>query len=154
MRLLTTNELPALDTHSGASQTGQRCVFVWSPITTSCFNSHLPWEPQPQHIGFLSQFVPENNLAFSTLTQRHSGVIKSIWLIKMSDKLLAWLSLSSKVQMICIWSSWCHCHPIIFCFIKIQTGLTFLVSAYLGCPRKEAVKELSVLFRRLSGESF
>jgi len=23
------------------------------------------------------------------------------------------------VQMICIWSSWCHCHPIISCFIKI-----------------------------------
>jgi len=24
--------------------------------------------------------------------------------------------------MICIWSSWCHCHPIISCFIKIQIG--------------------------------
>ena len=23
--------------------------------------------------------------------------------------------------MICTWSSWCHCHPIISCFIKIQT---------------------------------
>ena len=22
-----------------------------------------------------------------------------------------WLSVCSKVQMICIWSSWCHCHP-------------------------------------------
>jgi len=31
---------------------------------------------------------------------------------KLSDELLAWLSLWSEVQMICIWSSWCHCHPI------------------------------------------
>jgi len=35
-------------------------------------------------------------------------------------------------QMIRIW--WCHCHPIISCFIKIQTGLTFLVLAYSGGP--------------------
>jgi len=31
----------------------------------------------------------------------------------------------SEVQMICIWSSWCHFHPIISCFIKIQHGLPF-----------------------------
>jgi len=42
--------------------------------------------------------------------------------------------------MICTWSSWCHCHPIIFWFIKIQTGLTFLVPSHPGCPGKEAVK--------------
>ena len=42
--------------------------------------------------------------------------------------------------MICIWSSWCHCHPIVSCIIKIQDGLTFLVSAYPGCPGNEAVK--------------
>jgi len=27
--------------------------------------------------------------------------------------------------MICIWSSWCHCHPIISCLIKMQNGLPF-----------------------------
>jgi len=27
--------------------------------------------------------------------------------------------------MICTWSSWCHCHPIISCFSKIQNGLSF-----------------------------
>jgi len=44
----------------------------------------------------------------------------------------------SKLQMICIWSSWCHCqcHPIISCFIKIQIDLTFLVPAYPGCLKK------------------
>jgi len=45
--------------------------------------------------------------------------------------------------MICIWSSWCHCLPIISCIIKIQSGLTFLVLAYPGCPRKKAVRRVS-----------
>ena len=30
---------------------------------------------------------------------------------KLSGEVLAWLSVWSEVQMICIWSSWCHCHP-------------------------------------------
>ena len=33
----------------------------------------------------------------------------------------------------CIWSSWCHCHPIISCFIKMQICLAVLVSAYPSC---------------------
>jgi len=50
----------------------------------------------------------------------------------------------AKLQMICIWSSWCHCDAIVSSFIKIQTGLTFLVLAYPRCPGKHAVKWLSV----------
>jgi len=38
---------------------------------------------------------------------------------KLSGEVLAWLSVWSKVQMICIWSTWCHCHPIISCSCKI-----------------------------------
>jgi len=49
---------------------------------------------------------------------------------KWRDEVLVWLSVWGKVQMICIWSSWCHCHPIISALIKIQIGLTFLVPAY------------------------
>jgi len=30
---------------------------------------------------------------------------------KLGGEVLAWLSVWSEVQMICIWSSWCHCHP-------------------------------------------
>jgi len=30
---------------------------------------------------------------------------------KLSDGVLAWLSVWTVAQMICIWSSWCHCHP-------------------------------------------
>jgi len=70
------------------------------------------------------------------------GVRKSIRPVtKLSDEVLAvW----SEVQMICTWSRWCHCHPIISCFIKIQIGLAFLVPAYPGCPGKDAVKRVSV----------
>jgi len=53
------------------------------------------------------------------------------------------LSVQSEVQLICIWSSWCHWRPIISCFIKIQIGLTFLVPAYPGCLGKEAIKWMS-----------
>jgi len=44
---------------------------------------------------------------------------------KLSGKVLAWLSVWSEVQMICIWSSWCHCHPVISCSSRIQNGLPF-----------------------------
>ena len=30
---------------------------------------------------------------------------------KLSDEVLGWLSVWSQVQTVCIWSSWCHCHP-------------------------------------------
>jgi len=42
--------------------------------------------------------------------------------------------------MFALWSSWCHCHSIVYCIIKIQNGVTFLVLAKPGCPCKEAVK--------------
>jgi len=60
---------------------------------------------------------------------------------KLRDEVVAWLSVWSKVQMICIW---CHCHPIVSCFIKIQIGLPFLVLAHPSCHGKEAVKRVSV----------
>jgi len=59
------------------------------------------------------------------------GVRKSIWPVKIER----WgtglvISVWSEVQVICISSCWCHCHPSISCFIKIQIVLTFLVPAY------------------------
>jgi len=41
---------------------------------------------------------------------------------RLSDEVPQWLSVWSKVQMICLWSSWCHCHPVISWFIKVQNG--------------------------------
>jgi len=45
---------------------------------------------------------------------------------KLSDEVLVWQSVWSEMQMICIVFSWCLCHPLISCFIKVQIGLTFL----------------------------
>jgi len=59
----------------------------------------------------------------------------------MSDEVLAWLSVCSEVQMICICSTWCHCHPSTSCFSKIQIALTFPVPAYRGCPEKRPLNE-------------
>ena len=64
--------------------------------------------------------------AFSFLTllggrQEGHPVCKKIW----SDEVLARLSVWSEVQMICTWLSWCHSHPIISCFSKIQNSLSF-----------------------------
>ena len=68
------------------------------------------------------------------------SVRSSIQLIKkLSNEVLASLSVWSEVQVVCIWSSWCHCYPIIYCFIKIQIGLTFLVPAYPGCLEHRGV---------------
>ena len=40
------------------------------------------------------------------------GVRKSIWSVKnWSGGVLVWLSVWCKVQIVCIWSSWCHCIP-------------------------------------------
>jgi len=72
------------------------------------------------------------------------GVRKSIRPVKTEWWGAGRLSVWSKLQMICIWSSWCQCHPIISSFIKIQTGLTFLVPAYPSCRGKEAIKRVSL----------
>jgi len=64
--------------------------------------------------------------------------------VKLTDEVLERLPAWSHVQMISIWSSYCHCYPIVSCFIKIQFVLTFLVPAYPGCLGKEAAKRVSV----------
>jgi len=99
-------------------------------------------------------------IAFSALTLL-IGHLKSVWSVKkLSGEELAWLSVWSEMQMICIWSSWCYCHPISSCFIKILIGLTFLVLDYPGCPGKEAVKHgclyvcLSVCLRYYNNNRF
>jgi len=92
------------------------------------------------------------HLLFSCLCHIHLQCFDAVgWALrrtsglqKLSDKVLAWLSVWSEVQMTCIWSSWCYCHPIVSCFIKIQTGLTFLVLPYSRCPGKQVVKRVSV----------
>ena len=64
---------------------------------------------------------------------------------KLSGEVLVWLFVRSEVQMICIWSSWCHCQPIMSCFIIIQNGSASLMPAYRGCPGKRPLNGCSAL---------
>jgi len=71
-------------------------------------------------------FVISLRTAFSALTllvgrQEEQPVCK-----KISDEVLAWLSVCSDVQMICIMVRMMPLPPIISRFTKIQIGLTFL----------------------------
>jgi len=62
--------------------------------------------------------------AFSALTllvgqqEGYPGPVKT----KLIGEVLAWLSVLSKMWVICIWPSWCQCHSIISCYSKIQNG--------------------------------
>jgi len=91
-------------------------------------------------------FLHRSYLSFSALTPLVGYREEHPAWKKLSDAVLVWLSVCSEVQIICIWSSWCHCHTIISCFIKVQIGLIFLVPAYRGFPGKEAVKWVFVCF--------
>ena len=61
---------------------------------------------------------------------------------RMSDEVLMWLCVWSEVQIVCIWSSWCHCIPKpqrLFPHLN-PDWFYFLVQAYSGYHGKEAVK--------------
>jgi len=60
----------------------------------------------------------------------------------MSEGVLVWLSVRNKMQIRC---SWCYCHPIIFCFVKIQKGCAFQVLAHPGCPEKRPLNGFSCI---------
>jgi len=111
------------------------CV-AWKDVTTVAFfapcTNILTYLLTTGHIGALQWPMP------SELWHCWLGVRKNL----QKRVMRCWCSyfVCSKVQMTCIWSSWCHCHPIVSCFIKIQTGLTFFVPAYPGFHGKEAIK--------------
>ena len=74
---------------------------------------------------------------------------KSILPVKdLSDEVLAWLSLWSKVQITCIWFSWCDCRTIIL-LQKNPGWFVLLVPAYPRCPGKKAVKQMLLLLTKL-----
>jgi len=56
--------------------------------------------------------------------------------------MMAWLSVWSEVQMICIWFSWCHCHPIILASAKFRMVYPS-VPAYPGCLAYNNLSHLS-----------
>jgi len=77
------------------------------------------------------------------------GVRKGIWPVKkLSGEVLTWLSVWSEVQMICIWSSWWHCHPIISYSSKIQNGLPFWCRLTQVVVEKRPLNRCSVVMYR------
>ena len=75
------------------------------------------------------------------------GGRKGIWPVKTEWWGTGVVSVRSEVQMICTWSSWCHCHPIISCCSKIQNGLPF------WCRLTQVVLEKRLLNGRSSSSS-
>jgi len=88
------------------------------------------------------------SLLFSALTLLVGWQEEHLACKKLSTAVLAWLSVWNEVQMICTWSSWCHWHPIISCFIKIHNGLPFWCpvnrGGYAGCLEKRPLNGMSV----------
>ena len=85
--------------------------------------------------------------AFSALTVLVGYQEEHVACKKLSAMMLVSLYVWSEVEMLCIWSSWCHCHPIISCFIKIEIALTFLVPSYPGCPEKRPLNVCLFVWR-------
>jgi len=106
-----------------------------------CWSRHVTVASAEPWASYL-HFAPEDNHASTSSVRflrcpswhptNSVNALKSYR--KLSGKVLAWLSVCSKVQMTCIWSSWFHCHPIISCVSKIHNGLPFWLTAYPGCP--------------------
>jgi len=61
--------------------------------------------------------------AFSALTLLVGHQEENLACKRLSDEVLSWLSVWSEMHVICIWSSWCHCHPVICCSSKIQISV-------------------------------
>jgi len=118
--------------------------WLWLVITdkTSKWAEYILWLElftfMITHCVILLHILP------SVLWHCRLGASKSIRPVKI-DEVLAWLSVWSEVQIICIWFSRCHCHPI-SCLIEMQNGFTFLVLDYPDCPGKEAVKRVFGLY--------
>ena len=71
------------------------------------------------------------------------GGRKGIWPVKTKWWGTGVVICLQRGAMICIWSSWCHCHPITSCYSKIQNGLPFWCRLTQDVLEKKAVKRCS-----------
>jgi len=69
--------------------------------------------------------------AFSALTLLDGRQEEHQACKKLSDVVLAWLSVCSKVHVTFIWSSWCHCHPI----VSASVNSKMIYPSCTGSPR-------------------
>jgi len=61
---------------------------------------------------------------------------------KLIDEVLAWLSAWGEVQMICIWSIWCHCHLSVLLLPSSRQPLSLLICLE---DKRENYRNCSVL---------
>jgi len=98
-----------------------RCFYSSFPVWISSMRA-THWHPEWKSLQGASQspicedrpcicFISlERRIAFSALTQLVGRQEEHPVCKKLSDEVLARLSVWSEMQMIRIWSSWCHCH--------------------------------------------
>ena len=107
--------------------------FFWIPIQWLLWIFCMPWQVAVWP---------------SVLCRCWLGAMKSIRPVK-NWVMRCWCGYPSAARWFCIWSSWCHCHPDISCFIKIQIGLTFWCRL-TRLSWKEAIKRVTVCNKLLS----
>jgi len=98
-------------------ETGGKRVLSKDEMT--CCNQFL--------VGCIADYVVPLVLVPSVIWHCWLGVRKSIRPVKTSDVVLVWLSVWSDVPVICIWSSWCHCHPTSCASLKSRCRLNHIV---------------------------
>jgi len=62
----------------------------------------------------------------------------------LSGRVLAWLSVLSAVQTVCLWPSWCHCHSLSLASVKSRLVLPFWYRLTWVVPDEKAVKRVCV----------
>ena len=109
--------------------------FRWEWLTTVFTLKRYLVSQHPKKKGTETSYTPHKLVFLWWLNVELPSVLWDCWwgvkhpaCKKLSDKVIVWLSVWSEVQV-----------------VKIQNSLIFLVLAYPGCPRKEAVKWVSCL---------
>jgi len=92
---------------------------VVSSIIIKQYNWLSDW-----HLMLFTNYKSFSHCAFSALTLLVGWQEGHLACKKLSDGVLAWLSVWSEVQT-CIWSSWCHCHSISLASVKSRLVLPF-----------------------------
>ena len=101
----------------------------------------INWEYQPVTpiaFSFISQLCvvfSTYRCAFSALTLLAGQQEGHPACKKLSDGVLAWLSVWSEVQT-CIWPSWCHCHSLSLASVKSRFVLPFWYRLTRVVPEK------------------
>jgi len=133
--------VPARDTNMRG---GDTLYFTSGPYSVHTRTTMMTQLHQTFSANFVLTYFTQQQLDLpSVLWQCWLGVRKNIR-PELSDEVLAWLSICSKVQMICMWSSWCHYHQSSFASLKSRLVWPF------WCRLIQVVLENRLLNRSLS----